>query len=161
MIRADRHDTVKVNYIGTLTDGTVFDRSPEDKPLHFILGRDEVIPGFDEAVIGMYQGESKIVTVPCEKAYGALRADRIETVERALLPDGLIPEVGKRLEVTRQDDSVFQVVIKEVSDTSVTLDANHPLAGCDLTFAIQLLEVKKKSPLESDNIFPTPLPTKH
>jgi peptidylprolyl isomerase len=161
MIRADRLDTVKVHYIGTLTDGTVFDRSPEDRPLHFILGRDEVIPGFDEAVTGMFQGESKIVTVPCKKAYGEIRTDRIETVERSLLPAELIPEVGKRLEITRQDDSVFQVTIKAVSDTSVTLDANHPLAGCDLTFTIQLLEVKKPSPMESGGLFPTPPMTKH
>jgi len=161
MIRADQQDTVTVHYVGTLADGTEFDRSPKERPLQFILGRNEVIPGFDEAVVGMYQGENKTVTIPCEKAYGDIRSDRIETVERALLPANLELEVGKRLEVTRQDDSVFHVTVRAVTETTVTLDANHPLAGQDLTFDIQLIAVKKKPPVESDSPFPTPPPTKH
>jgi len=147
MIRADLQDTVTVHYVGTLADGTEFDRSPQERPLQFILGEQEVIPGFDEAVIGMYQGENKTVIIPCEKAYGDIRSDRIETVERSMLPADLDLAVGKRLEVTRQDESVFHVTVRALTDTTVTLDANHPLAGQELTFDIQLVEVKKKPPV--------------
>lgn len=146
MIRAAQLDAVTVTYTGTLDDGTVFDQSPEDRPLRFILGKGEVIPGFDSAIHGLFQGESKTVTIPCEEAYGAHREDLIETVERNLLPADVELAEGIQLEVTRQDDSILKVKIVEVTEKTVTLDANHPLAGKPLTFKIELLKVIKDPP---------------
>lgn len=143
MIRAARMDTVKVHYTGRLADGTVFDESPEDRPLQFIIGREEVIAGFDEAVEGMYQGESKSVTVPCDKAYGKSKPELLEIVERSILPDKIDLQVGGQLEITNHDNTTFRLMVRELTESHVTLDANHPLADKDLTFDIELLEVKK------------------
>jgi len=143
MIRAARMDTVKVRYTGRLEDGTVFDQSPEERPLQFIIGREEVIAGFDEAVEGMYQGESKNVTVPCAKAYGESKPELIETVERSILADKVDLQVGGQLEITNHDNTTFRLMVREITESHVTLDANHPLADKDLTFDIELLEVKK------------------
>jgi peptidylprolyl isomerase len=146
MIRADQLDAVTVHYTGTLEDGTVFDQSPEDRPLRFILGKGEVIPGFDAAVQGMFQGEDKTFVIPCEDAYGARREDLVETVDRSQLPADVELKAGIQLEITRQDDSVLNVKVLEVTKDTVTLDANHPLAGKPLTFKIQLLKVVKDPP---------------
>ena len=143
MIRAVQKDTVKVHYTGRLADGTMFDQSPDDRPLLFILGGKEVITGFDEAVEGMYQGESKTVTIPCEKAYGPSRPELVEEVDRGLIGKDVALTVGGQLEITNQDGSKFRVMVRAVSDDRVTLDANHPLAGQDLVFDIKLLEVRK------------------
>lgn len=145
MIRAVQFDTVTVKYTGSLEDGTVFDRSPEERPLLFILGKDEVIPGFDAAVQGMFQGEQKTVVVPCTQAYGEHKSALIETVERSLLPNDVDLTPGTQLEVTRQDGTIFHVMILKVTDQTVTLDANHPLAGKTLTFTLELLKVEKTS----------------
>lgn len=146
MIRADQLDAVTVRYTGTLEDGTLFDQSPEDRPLRFILGKEEVIPGFDAAVHGLHQGESKTVVIPCEEAYGVHHKELVETVELSLLPDEVNLQVGAQLEITREDDSVLKVKIVDLTDETVTLDANHPLAGKSLTFNIELLEVVKDPP---------------
>ena len=146
MIRADQHDAVTVHYTGTLEDGTVFDQSPEDRPLRFILGKQEVIPGFDTAVQGLFQGESKTVVIPCEEAYGKYRENLVETVERSLLPSGVELREGVQLEITQQDKSILTVMVNEVKEETVTLDANHPLAGKPLTFKIELLKVVKNPP---------------
>ncbi len=143
MIRAAEQDTVKVEYVGRLTDGTVFDASPEERPLLFIIGRKEVIPGFEEAVEGMYQGESKTITIPCEKAYGTSDPELLEQIDRSAIGQEIELQVGGQLEITNQDGSVFYVMVKGFTDDQVTLDANHPLAGKDLTFEIKLLEVTK------------------
>lgn len=143
MIRAKKMDTVTVHYTGRLADGTVFDQSPKDRPLQFIVGHQEVIAGFDEAVEGMYQGESKSVIIPCDKAYGQSKPELLETVERSILGDKVALRVGGQLEITNHDDSVFYLMIRDITADHVTLDANHPLADKDLTFDIQLLEVKK------------------
>ncbi len=144
MIKAEKHDTVTVHYKGTLKDGTLFDESPEERPLKFIIGKQEVIPGFEEAVEGMFKGETRTFTIPCEKAYGAKKQELIETVERSRLPADLEMREGGRLEVTQEDDSVFHVLVAELTETHVTLDANHPLAGQDLVFEIELVDVIKK-----------------
>lgn len=144
MIRAAKMDTVKVRYTGRLTDGTIFDQSPEDRPLQFIIGKHEVIVGFDEAVEGMYQGESKTVTIPCTKAYGISKSELLEDVDKSLLGDRVELTVGGQLEVTNHDGSVFYVMVKAINEDSVTLDANHPLADKELTFDIELLEVTKQ-----------------
>jgi peptidylprolyl isomerase len=143
MIRAAKMDTVKVHYTGRLQDGTIFDESPEDRPLQFIIGREEVIAGFDEAVEGMYQGESKSVTIPCEKAYGKSKPELLETVERSIIGDKVDLQVGGQLEVTNHDDTTFRLMVREITEEYVMLDANHPLADKELVFEIELLEVKK------------------
>ncbi len=145
MIRAAKTDTVKVHYIGRLSDGTVFDKSPDDRPLHFILGRQEVIAGFDDAVEGMYQGETKTVIIPCEQAYGRSNPKLLEQVDRSVVGEDVELQVGGQLEVTNHDGSVFYVMVKEIIDNQVTLDANHPLADKELTFEIKLLEVEKSA----------------
>ncbi|WP_305041136.1 FKBP-type peptidyl-prolyl cis-trans isomerase [Geoalkalibacter sp.] len=143
MIRADQGDIVKVQYTGRLSDGTVFDASPPERPLQFIIGRGEVIPGFDQAIIGMYQGGRKTLTLAPEQAYGAHRAELVEDVQRSVLPENLPLEVGRQLEVTSAEGHRFVVLVTAVAEDSVTLDANHPLAGRELTFDIELLGVEK------------------
>jgi peptidylprolyl isomerase len=143
MILAAKSDTVKIHYTGRLADGTVFDQSPPDRPLMFILGKQEVIEGFDEAVTGMKQGSNKTVTIPCSKAYGPSKPELIDVIERAQLPEDVELTVGGQLEVTNDDDSKFYLMIRNVTEQNVTLDANHPLAGQDLTFELELLEVIK------------------
>ncbi|WP_429885462.1 FKBP-type peptidyl-prolyl cis-trans isomerase [Geoalkalibacter halelectricus] len=143
MIRADQGDTVKVHYTGRLADGTVFDASPTDRPLHFIIGRKEVIPGFEQAVIGMYQGGKKTATIAPEQAYGPHRPELVEEIKRSLLPADLTLEPGRQLEVDPAEGQKFVVMVKAVGDEMVTLDANHPLAGRELIFDIELLEVTK------------------
>jgi peptidylprolyl isomerase len=149
MIRATTMDTVKVHYTGKLADGTVFDKSPEDRPLLFILGKEEVIAGFDEAIVGMYQGEEKTVVIEPDKAYGPSNADLIQEVDRKDLPSDIELTEGGQLEVTREDGSKVLIMISALSDDKVTLDANHPLAGKQLTFEIKLLEVRKEQPKPS------------
>lgn len=151
MIRADQGDIVQVRYTGRLEDGTVFDASPDDRPLSFIVGRREVIPGFEQAVIGMYQGGKKTVTIAAEEAYGLHRPELVEEMQRSLLPADLHLEVGRQLEVEPQQGNKFLVLVCGLSDETVTLDANHPLAGRNLIFDIELLKVEKQ---QVNNIFP-------
>ncbi len=146
MIRAEKLDTVTVQYTGELEDGTIFDQSPEDRPLCFILSKEEVIPGFDAAVQGMYQGEKKTVKIKCQDAYGEHKKELVETIDRSLLPENVDLKIGGQLEVTRQDHTIFHVIVQEADEKSVTLDANHPLAGKSLIFKLQLLKVVKQAP---------------
>ena len=141
MAQAKPGDTVKVHYTGKLADGTVFDSSLNEEPLEFTIGEGQVIPGFEEAVVGMNPGQSKITKVRADKAYGHYRDEMVLVVERERLPSEVQPEVGQQMEMRSPDGTSFVVAVKEVSETSVTLDANHPLAGMDLRFDIQLLEI--------------------
>lgn len=143
MFTAETGDTVKVNYTGRLVDGTIFDTSAGKPPLHFIIGKEEVIPGFDEAVIGMVPGEKKSIAISCDKGYGPYHEKLAEEVSRDLLPNDLDLVVGGQLEVTREDGAIMHFHITELSDEAVKLDANHPLAGKELHFEIEMLEVKK------------------
>ena len=135
-------DTVKVHYTGSLEDGTVFDTSLEREPLEFTLGQGQLIPGFEQAVIGMKIGESKTVTIPAEQAYGPYNNELISVIDRDNLPEGLDPEVGQQLQAQQPDGQTIIVTIIEVSETSITVDANHLLAGKDLTFEIELIEIQ-------------------
>jgi len=143
MFQAAKGDIVKILYVGKLTSGEIFDASPEDRPLEFIIGKQEVIQGMEEAVVGMVFGEKRTVTIPADKAYGQVKPERIEEVERSILPEGVDLRVGGRLQVTKQDGSEFMVKVVALTDETVTLDANHPLAGQDLVFDIHMLEVKR------------------
>ena len=135
-------DTVKVHYTGSLEDGTVFDTSLEREPLEFTLGQGQLIPGFEQAVIGMKIGESKTVTIPAEQAYGPYNNELISVIDRDNLAEGLDPEVGQQLQTQQPDGQTIIVTVIEVSETSITVDANHPLAGKDLTFEIELIEIQ-------------------
>lgn len=143
MLKAETGDTVKVNYVGKLADGTIFDSSEGKPPLHFILGKQEVIPGFDQATRGMTQGEKKSVTIPSDEAYGPYHEKLVETVDKSLLPENLELTLGGQLEVSREDGQKMYFLIKELTEKTVTLDANHPLAGKQLSFEIELIEVSK------------------
>jgi len=135
-------DTVQVNYTGKLADGTVFDSSVERGPLEFTLGAGQLIPGFEKAVLGMKVGEKKTVTIPANEAYGPHRDEQVVEIPREEFPSDLTPQVGQQLVVTQQDGRQIIVVITEVSDETVTIDANHPLAGKDLTFEIELVKIR-------------------
>ena len=141
MTQAKQGDTVNVHYTGKLEDGTVFDSSRSRHPLQFTIGKGQVISGFEQAVIGMNLGESKTARIPVDQAYGPRQNDRIVTVERAQLPPGLNPLVGQRLELTQTDDQRILVTVSAMTDTTLTLDANHPLAGKDLFFDIELVKI--------------------
>jgi peptidylprolyl isomerase len=141
MAQAKQGDTVSVHYTGKLSDGTVFDTSKNRHPLQFTIGKGQVIAGFEQAVSGMNTGESKTVTIPVDQAYGPKRDDVIITLERTQLPPGLDPRVGQRLELTQTDDSNILVTVTAITDTTMTLDANHPLAGKDLIFDLELVGI--------------------
>jgi peptidylprolyl isomerase len=141
MTQAQVGDMVKVHYTGRLTDGTTFDTSVERDPLEFTLGEGELIAGFEQAVLGMAAGESKTTTIPADQAYGPHHAERMIDVERHHLPSDLQPEIGQQLQMTRPDGTTLSVMITTVTETQVTLDANHPLAGQDLIFDITLVEI--------------------
>ena len=136
-------DTVKVHYTGRLTDGTVFDTSIGSDPLEFTLGQGQTIPGFEQAVIGMQVGETKTVTIPADQAYGPHREDMILEVSKDELSEDLDPEVGMQLQINQGDGGITIVTITEVSETTIRIDANHPLAGQDLTFNIELVDIGK------------------
>lgn len=140
MSEAKRGDNVKVHYTGKLADGTVFDSSDGGEPLAFAVGSGQVIQGFDEAVVGMKVGDSKDVVIPVEKAYGERKDEMVIQAPIDQVPPDLNPEVGMRLEMGGANGEVLRVVVVEVEETHVTLDANPPLAGKELHFAIELVE---------------------
>jgi peptidylprolyl isomerase len=142
MIQAAKQDTATVHYTGTLSDGTIFDQTTEERPLQFIIGKQEVIQGFEDAVEGMCKGESKTVTIPCDKAYGQSKPELLEQVDRNLIGEDVELHLGGQLQITNDDGSMLCVMVREITDNTVTLDANHPLAGKDLIFEIELLEVQ-------------------
>jgi FKBP-type peptidyl-prolyl cis-trans isomerase 2 len=141
MQQAKSGDTVKVHYSGRLTDGTTFDSSSGRDPLEFKVGNGDVIKGFDEGVSGMSVGEKKTVHIPADEAYGQKDDSRIVEFPRANFPQDLEPEVGMQLNMTNGTGQVIPVMIIEVGPESVTLDANHPLAGQDLIFDIELVDI--------------------
>lgn len=141
MAGATSGDTVKVHYTGKLTDGTIFDSSLDRAPLEFKMGEGRIIPGFERIVKGMAPGEKKTGEIAAEDAYGPHHPDMVLKVDRDQFPDDLSPQVGQRLEMTRNDGNPVDVTVVEVSDQSVTLDANHPLAGRSLIFEIELIEI--------------------
>ncbi|MBW4522281.1 MAG: peptidylprolyl isomerase [Scytolyngbya sp. HA4215-MV1] len=138
---AKHGDTVKVHYTGRLDDGTVFDSSLNQEPLEFTIGTGSIIPGFENAVLGMSPGDSKTEHIPADQAYGPYVEEMVVTVDRQQLPAEIQPEVGQQFQIQQSPDQVIPVIVTDVSDSRVTLDANHPLAGEDLTFDIQLVAI--------------------
>jgi peptidylprolyl isomerase len=141
MAEAKTNDTVKVHYTGRLTDGTVFDSSLEREPLEFTIGQKSVIPGFEEGIIGMAIGDTKTVSIASQDAYGPYLEDLIGTIRRTQIPPDIELKVGTILQMQGPNGEATLVMVKALNDESVTLDANHPLAGKDLTFEINLLEI--------------------
>lgn len=141
MDQAKQGDTVKVHYTGKLDDGTVFDSSLDREPLEFTIGTGMIIPGFEQAVIGMTPGDSKTEVISNDRAYGPYLDEMVLVIDRQQIPTEIEPEVGQQLQLQHPNGGVIPVVITEISEESVTLDANHPLAGEDLTFDIQLVEI--------------------
>ena len=141
MVWAKSGDTVRVHYTGKLADGSVFDSSHDRDPLQFTIGLNQMMPGFEEALVGMEPGQQKTATIPVEKAYGPYRDDMVEGVDRRQFPEYFQLEVGQWIQLERPDGEQLRVTVTEVSDSIVVLDANHPLSGKDLTFDIELLEI--------------------
>lgn len=151
MAQAKQGDRVRVNYTGRLTDGSIVDSSEdccddescshETGPLEFTIGEEEVIPGLEQALVGMQPGEKKTVEIPSDEAYGPRDEELVMEVPRSDLPAELNPEVGDVLEVTDDEEGDFAVTVAAVTADTVTLDANHPLAGEDLVFDLELVEI--------------------
>ncbi|MCD6527411.1 MAG: peptidylprolyl isomerase [Desulfuromonas sp.] len=150
MFIAKKGDTVSVHYTGRLSDGTVFDTSKDKEPLQLMIGKKEVIEGFDEALIGMVAGESKTITIPAAKAYGAPKPGLIETIKLSDLPEDSNYKVGAQIEITKEDGGLFYVMVVGLNDETITLDANHPLAGKDLTFEINVEDVTPEKVIEDN-----------
>jgi peptidylprolyl isomerase len=147
MQQVKQGDTVKVHYHGRLTDGTIFDSSEGRQPLEFEVGGGRVIKGFDEGVKGMSVGEKKTVSISADDAYGPRQEDMVIPFERKNFPPDIEPEVGMTLNMHSEDGNALPVVITEITPDTIMLDANHPLAGEDLIFDIELVDINAKSPL--------------
>ena len=155
MAQAKEGDAVRVNYTGKLEDGTVFDTSENREPLDFTIGEEKVIPGFEQAVVGMEPGETKTETLPPERAYGPRREDMVMQMNRDEIPENVDPAVGQELQLRMQNGQTVPVRIADLSDEAVTIDANHPLAGRTLVFDIELLDVQESNG-ESESQIVTP-----
>ena len=143
MATAKQGDTVQVHYTGKLNDGAVFDSSTDSDPVEFTIGEGDLIPGFEEAVVGMTPGESKVVTVPSEMAYGPYFEEMVQQVDRSAIPTDIELAVGKQLYVQhpQAEDETLMLTIIDLNNETVTLDGNHPLADKDLDFEIQLVAI--------------------
>ena len=140
-MKAEHGNTVKIHYTGKLDDGTVFDSSVDREPLEFTIGAGQVIPGFEAGVIGMVIEDSKNVHIPADQAYGSHRKEMVAVVDKSQFPPEIEPKIGSMVDVCQEDGSTVSAAITEVSESKVTLDANHPLAGKDLNFDIELVGI--------------------
>ena len=141
MAQAKVGDIVKVHYTGSLEDGTMFDTSANREPLEFKIGGGQVIPGFDTAVLDMSPGEIRVSVISVDEAYGPHSEELVTDVDRERFPADMELEIGQQLQVGLPDDQQAIVMIVDITDKVVTLDANHPLAGQELTFEIELVEI--------------------
>jgi FKBP-type peptidyl-prolyl cis-trans isomerase 2 len=141
MSDAKTGDTVRIHYTGTLDDGTTFDTSSGRAPLEFTVGSGQIIPGLDRAIAGMSVGEKKTVDVPAAEAYGDRNPEGVQSVPRTEVPDHIPLDPGTQLEVQTGDGRTLPVTVADVTEEKVVLDANHPLAGKDLTFEVELVEI--------------------
>ncbi len=166
MAQAQKGNTITINYTGTLADGTVFDSTlegmecdedecvdddcseegcgcgHESGPMTFVLGEAIMFPQIDEAIVGMSPGEKKKILIPAAEAFGEYDKEKVFTVPRAELPEDLVPEVGDELVLSNEEDEELGVTVLEATEGEVTFDANHPLAGEDLTFEVELLSIQ-------------------
>lgn len=141
MVQANIGDTVQIHYSGKLKDGTVFDSSEGRDPLEFKIGDNKIIPKLETSVVGMAVGDSMSVEIVAAEAYGPRRPDAVQSVERSAIPEEIDLTVGSQLQATGQDGQVVVLTVVQVDAESVVLDGNHPLAGEDLIFDIELVEI--------------------
>lgn len=134
-------DTVKVHYTGKLENGDVFDSSRENEPFEFTVGDKVVIPGFEKGVVGMGVGDTKTIEIPPEEAYGAKQDELVVVVNKSDFPEDITPSVGQRLQIKQQDGHPVIVTITDLTEDSITLDANHPLAGYTLFFDVEIVDI--------------------
>lgn len=141
MAQAAIGDTVHIHYNGKLKDGTVFDSSEGRAPLTFTIGEKSIIPKLEESIVGMETGDTATVEIAADDAYGPHRPEAVQTVERTMIPENIDLTIGTQLQATAQNGQTVILTVKEADDTSVTLDGNHPLAGEDLIFEIEIVEI--------------------
>ncbi|NIA23759.1 MAG: peptidylprolyl isomerase [Proteobacteria bacterium] len=141
MKEAKEGNTVKVNYTGKLDNGMIFDSSKGKEPLKFTIGEHHVIPGFEDAIVGMHEGENKTIHIKADDAYGKHHKELVIEVEKIRIPKDIDVKLGQQLQINSENGEVTNVVVAAVNDTTVTLDANHPLAGKDLNFDIELAKI--------------------
>lgn len=141
MEQAKKGDNVKVHYTGKLEDGTEFDSSFDRDPLQFVIGEGNLIPGFEEAIEGMCPGDKKTIRISAEEAYGPYIKELVADFDRSMLPPELNPQIGEELKIEQDDGNIAMVMVTGLTDTAITVDANHPLAGKDLIFDVSLVEV--------------------
>lgn len=139
--KVKKGDTIQVHYTGKFEDGKEFDSSLSRQPLQFEVGAGRVIKGFEDAVVGLQAGEKKTVTIPTEDAYGSYDENLLIEIPKKNVPEGVTPEVGMRLQLVNQQGQAAHVVVTEILDETVRLDANHPLAGKTLVFDLEVLEI--------------------
>lgn len=141
MSQAKDGDTVKVHYTGTLENGEVFGTTKDGEPLELTLASGKIIPGFEKGITGMEVGDTKTITVPPGEAYGPRRKELIVDIKKTDLPEDITPAIGKQLQIRQKDGNPIEVTITDMDEDTVTLDANHPLAGNTLLFEVELLEI--------------------
>ena len=143
MTKAKTGDTVRINYTGRLSDGTEFDSSEGRAPLEFTLGAGEVIAGLEDHVTGMEKGAKSTVTIPPEQAYGPRREEAIRTLDRSTVPAGIDLKVGTQLQARTSEGNMLPVTIVDFDEARVRIDTTHPLAGRELVFDVELVEIVK------------------
>jgi FKBP-type peptidyl-prolyl cis-trans isomerase 2 len=142
MIQVRENNTVKVHYVGKLSDGQVFDTSEGKEPLEFTLGQGKLIPGFEKGLIDMKLNEKKTITISQEDAYGESRQDLIQEVDKSQLPEDITPEVGMGLVSKSSDGNEMNLLIVEVKEATIVIDGNHPLAGKELIFDLEVVDIQ-------------------
>lgn len=142
MSQVKENNTVKVHYTGKLSDGQVFDSSEGKEPLEFTLGKGQIIPGFEKGLIDMKLNEKKTITIAKEEAYGDINDALRQEVKRTELPEDIKPEVGMGLVSKSPDGQEMNLLVVEVKEESIVIDGNHPLAGKDLIFDLEVVEIK-------------------
>lgn len=143
MGQAKYGDKIKVHYTGKLTNGKVFDSSIDRNPIVFTIGQEQMIPDFEQAFIGMSPGESKRITISSDRAFGSYRENLVTKINPENISPGLEPKVGQRMDASQRNGQKVVVTITAVTESGVTVDANHPLAGEDLTFDLELIEIAR------------------
>ncbi|WP_166384700.1 peptidylprolyl isomerase [Polaribacter sp. 11A2H] len=148
MSQVKANNTVKVHYTGKLADGQVFDTSEGKEPIEFVLGQGRLIPGFEQGLIDMKLNEKKTISIAKEEAYGEVNEQLIQEIERANLPQDMEPKVGMGLVSKSPEGQEMNLMIIEVKEESVVIDGNHPLAGRDLVFDLEVVEIKETAVTE-------------
>ncbi|MFC1854123.1 peptidylprolyl isomerase [candidate division CSSED10-310 bacterium] len=153
VLKAQKGDVVRVHYTGKFEDGIEFDSSRQREPLQFTLGDGQIIPGFEEAVVGMGPGEKKTAFVPMDKAYGARQKEKVIVVDRHKLAQHIKLEIGKKVELQKDDGKTVFATVTEITETTVTLDENPPLAGKNLIFDIELIALVQPTKNNQSSVY--------